>query len=92
MGVDEMKIKNLKVFLENFAENAKYKLKGTKTGYPGIDRTHENGMTFLEKHPVIPSVSIYMLVWKKHHMYSKNIYINNQPNTLYPYCILKTHM
>ena len=57
-----MKIKNLRVFLENFTENAKYKLKGTKTGYPSIDRTHENGMTFLEKHPVIPSVSIYMLV------------------------------
>lgn len=62
MGVEEMKIKNLRVFLENFAENAKYKLKGTKTGYPSIDKTHENGMTFLEKHPVIPSVSIYMLV------------------------------
>ena len=44
-----MNIKNLKVFLENFAENAKYKLKGTKTGYPSIDKTHENGMTFLEE-------------------------------------------
>lgn len=56
-----MKIKNLRVFLENFAENAKYKLKGTKTGYPSIDRTHEKQYSFFVNNQIIPSANIYLL-------------------------------
>lgn len=36
-----------------------YSLQGTKTGYPSIDRTHEKTKSFIKRHPVIPSVSIY---------------------------------
>ncbi len=53
-----MKIKNLKVRIENFKKNASYKLKGTKTGYPSIDKNHEDGAKFFEKHPFIPSIDM----------------------------------
>ena len=62
MGVEEMKIKNLKVFLENFAENAKYKLKGTKTGYASIDLPQSSNATFTEKHPFVPSVDFLSIL------------------------------
>lgn len=32
-----------------------------KTGYPSIDRNHEDGAKFFEKHPIIPDCSIYNL-------------------------------
>lgn len=36
-----------------------YSLRGTKTGYPSIDRTHEKDASFIKRNPMIPSVSIY---------------------------------
>ena len=53
-----MNVKDLKVYYDDFIKNVKYKLKGTKTGYPTIDMNHEDGYGFFEKHPVIPSVDI----------------------------------
>src|SRR5574344_546059 len=32
-----------------------------KTGYPSIDRNHEDGVSFLKKHPIIPDCSLYNL-------------------------------
>lgn len=57
-----MKIKNLRVFLENFAENAKYKLKGTKIGYASIDLPQSSNATFSEKHPFVPSVDFVSIL------------------------------
>lgn len=35
------------------------KEKLNKTGYPSIDKTHEEGYSFLDKNPFIPNMSIY---------------------------------
>lgn len=35
------------------------KEKSNKTGYPSIDKTHEEGYSFLDKNPFIPNMSIY---------------------------------
>ena len=57
-----MSIKKLKVYLDNFIENGKYKLKGTKTGYPTIDRNHEDGYKFFEKYPLIPNIDMITIL------------------------------
>ena len=57
-----MSIKKLRVYLDNFIENGKYKLKGTKTGYPTIDRNHEDGYKFFEKYPLIPNIDMITIL------------------------------
>lgn len=56
------KIKNLEVYFENFIERSKYKLKGTKSGYPSIDKTHEKQYSFFINNQIVPSLSVYLLV------------------------------
>lgn len=57
-----MKIKNLRVYLEDFVDNAKYKLKGTKTGYASIDLPQSSNATFMEKHPFVPGVDFISIL------------------------------
>lgn len=57
-----MKIKDLKVYLENFVEQGKYKLKGTKTGYASIDLPQSSNATFMEKHPFVPKVDFLSIL------------------------------
>ena len=57
-----MNIKKLRVYLDSFIKDGKYKLKGTKTGYPTIDMNHEDGYGFFEKHPIIPSVDMITIL------------------------------
>lgn len=54
-----MEIRNLKVILENFQESRRYRLKGTKTGYPSIDKPQNKEHSFFEQHPIIPNMSVY---------------------------------
>ena len=44
-----------------------------KTGYPSIDKLHEQGHSFLEKHPIIPNTSIYYM------MKAVNLTYGNRP-------------
>lgn len=33
-----------------------------KTGYPSIDKTHEENISFISKHPLIPNISVYTIL------------------------------
>ena len=59
-----MKIKyiNLNKIKELLKTKRKLKLSGTKTGYPSIDKTHDRGVSYLKRHPIIPNVSVYNAV------------------------------
>lgn len=43
----------------------------SQTGYPSIERLHEKGAKFSEKHPIIPSINIYTLLKMICKKYSK---------------------
>ena len=42
-----------------------------QTGYPSIDKPHENGHSFIEKHPIIPNMSIYNMMKMTNILYGK---------------------
>ena len=42
-----------------------------RTGYPSIDRLHEEGHSFIEKHPIIPGISIYNMMRMSNILYGK---------------------
>ena len=46
------------------------------TGYPSTDRLHEQGHGFLEKHPIIPGISIYYMMRAANIMYGERTAIN----------------
>ena len=62
IGGLKMKIKDLKIYLENIYEQGKYKLKGTKTGYASIDLPQSNNASLIEKYPFIPGVDFVSIL------------------------------
>lgn len=47
-----------------------------KTGYPSIDKLHESGHGFFEKHPIIPNISIYYMMKMANITYGKRTAID----------------
>lgn len=47
-----------------------------QTGYPSIDKLHEKGHSFFEKHPIVPNMSIYNMMKMVNIMYGKRTAID----------------
>lgn len=48
-----------KLRIGKFKSGENYKLKGTKSGYPSIDKTHDKQYKYSQRHPFIPNMSIF---------------------------------
>lgn len=48
-----------------------------KTGYPSIDKTHLKNVSFLDKHPIVPNMSIYNGMELLSMLYRKNIAVDS---------------